>query len=105
LRPAHTTRLSTGPLSDKEDRDIYHPEAERYRPPVAFKIDNENVSPITVRQFFTEFHVRVYCNMEEIKRVNRMESQSRIRMGPREESLLLEGPLSSLTISGYFSIR
>lgn len=56
-------------LTDKVDRDIYYPKEQRYQPPAALKIDNEDGSPITLRQFVTQFHAYVDRNMEEIKRV------------------------------------
>jgi hypothetical protein len=55
-------------LADKEDRDIYYPVEERYKPPAALKIENEDGSRITLRQFVTELHAYVHRNMAEIKR-------------------------------------
>jgi hypothetical protein len=56
-------------LTDKVDRDIYYPKEERYQPPTALKIDNDDGSLITLRQFVTELHAYVHRNLEEIKRV------------------------------------
>ena len=56
-------------FSDKRGRDIYYQEEERYQPPAALRIDNQDGSPITLRHFVTEVHNYVGRNLEEIKRV------------------------------------
>jgi hypothetical protein len=56
-------------LADKENRDIYYPKEQRYQPPAALKINNEDGSPITLQQFVTELHSYVQRNLEEIKKV------------------------------------
>jgi hypothetical protein len=56
-------------FADLEDMQIYYPKEERYQPPAALKINNENGSPITLRQFVTELHAYVDRNLEEIKRI------------------------------------
>jgi hypothetical protein len=58
-------------FTDKEDRDIYYPKEERYQPPAAFRIVNEDVGLITLRQFFIKVDAYVGHNLEEIKRVKR----------------------------------
>jgi hypothetical protein len=94
-------------LADKEDRDIYYPPDERYKPPAALKIDNEDGSPITLRQFVAEVQAYVRCNITEIKRVKgEMYGEPVTHAdGTRGRNITSGAPSSSLTISAFFSIQ
>lgn len=57
-------------FADKLDRDFFAPEEWKYKPPASLKIDNASKggSPITFRQFVTEFHAYVGRTMGELKK-------------------------------------
>jgi hypothetical protein len=56
-------------FGDQVDRDIYYSEEERYKPPAALRIENEDGVPITLRQFVTELHSYAKCHLKELRKV------------------------------------
>jgi hypothetical protein len=56
-------------FGDQADRDIYYPEEERYKPPAALKIENENGVPIQLRQSVTKLHSYARCHLKELRKV------------------------------------
>ncbi|KAH7086818.1 hypothetical protein FB567DRAFT_51861 [Paraphoma chrysanthemicola] len=57
-------------FAHKLDREFFALEECKYKPPAFLKIDNASKggSPITFRQFVTDFHAYVGRNMEELKK-------------------------------------
>jgi hypothetical protein len=51
------------------DRDIYYPEEERYEPPAALRIGNEDGFPITLRRFVTKLYVYATYHLKELRQV------------------------------------